>query len=65
MQSETMMAVLARVQTIESDVAAVRRMVDSEALAVSDRQYLARCFDLLDMEVRALLQYLGGLHEPS
>ncbi len=65
MQSETMAAVLARVQTIESDVAAVRRMVDGEALAVSDRQYLARCFDLLDMEVRALLQYLGGLNEPS
>jgi hypothetical protein len=65
MQSETMGAVLARVQALESDVAAVRRMVDGEALAVSDRQYLERCFDLLDMEVRALLQYLGALHEPS
>lgn len=65
MQAETIGAVITRVQAIESDVTQVRRMVDGQALAVSDRQYLERCFDLLDMEVRALLQYLGGLHEPS
>ncbi len=61
MEPEMIGAVITRVQAIESDVAALRRTLDGEAMAVSDRQYLARCFDLLDMELRALRQYLHGM----
>ena len=48
-------------QLIETDVASIRQTVESEDLGVSDRRYLSRCFDLLDMELRALKQYLLGL----
>ena len=48
-------------QVIETDVAAIRQTVESEDLGTSDRRYLSRCFDLLDMELRALKQYLLGL----
>jgi hypothetical protein len=38
-----------------------RRALDDERLAVSDRQYLSRCCDLLEMELSALREYLDGL----
>ena len=52
---------IARLDAIQSDIGELRRIVDAEQLAVSDRQYLTRCFDLLIMELDALRQYLGGL----
>jgi hypothetical protein len=61
MQEETAGALVRHVQTIESDVAALRQVLDAEELAVSDRQYLTRCFDLLDMELVAIRQYIDGL----
>ena len=61
MDPETIGAVLSRVEGIESDVGALRRTIDAEALSVSDRQYVSRCFDLLHMELEALRQCLGGL----
>ena len=61
MEAETIGEVIARVQAIESDVAALRRTIDGHELSVSDRQYLSRCFDLLTMELDALRQYLHGL----
>ena len=61
MDAETIGGVLARVQAIESDIAALRRMIDGEELSVSDHQYLSRCFDLLTMELDAVRQYLHGL----
>ena len=61
MDAATIGDVIARVQAIESDVAALRRTIDGEVLSVSDHQYLSRCFDLLTMELDALRQYLGGL----
>jgi hypothetical protein len=61
MDPETIGVVISRVHGIESDVEALRQTIDSEALSVSDRQYLSRCFDLLHMELEALRQYLGGL----
>jgi hypothetical protein len=54
-------ALIARLDAIQSDISELRRILDAEQLAVSDRQYLARCFDLLLMELDALRQYLGGL----
>lgn len=61
MDIETAGGVIARVRAIELDVVALRRTIDGEALSVSDRQYLSRCFDLLTMELDALRQYLRGL----
>lgn len=61
MDAETIGAVISRVAAIESDISGLRRTIDAEQLAVSDRQYVARCFDLLNMELEALRQYLGGL----
>jgi RNA polymerase-interacting CarD/CdnL/TRCF family regulator len=61
MQSETIGAITARLQSIASDVSGLRRALDAEELLVSDRQYLWRCFDLLEMELSALRQYFDGL----
>ena len=61
MDTETIGAVIARVRAIESDIGALRRTIDTGALAASDHQYLSRCFDLLTMELDALRQYLQGL----
>ena len=61
MQSERFSQVIERMQLIETDVASIRQTVESEELGTSDRRYLSRCFDLLDMELRALKQYLLGL----
>ena len=61
MESETIGASIARLQSIAVDVSGLRRALDAEALSVSDRQYLSRCFDLLQMELDALRQYLDGL----
>jgi hypothetical protein len=61
MQEETTGALVRHVETIASDVAALRQALDSEQLGVGDRQYLSRCFDLLDMELVAIRQYIDGL----
>lgn len=61
MEAETIGAATARLQSIASDVSGLRRALDAEELSVSDRQYLSRCFDLLDMELDALRQYLDGM----
>lgn len=61
MDAETMDAAVARVQSIAKDVSELRRALDAQALPVSDRQYLSRCFDLLAMELGALRQYLEGM----
>ncbi|HEV7765111.1 MAG TPA: hypothetical protein VGQ76_08930 [Thermoanaerobaculia bacterium] len=64
MDAEAIEAVMSRVQAIESDIGGLRRTIDAETLAMSDRQYVARCFDLLHMELDALRQYLSGLASP-
>jgi hypothetical protein len=61
METAVIGAVISRVQAVESDVAALRRMIAAEELTVSDHQYLSRCFDLLAMELDAVRQYIGGL----
>ena len=61
MTAEMLATLVTRVQEIALDVASLRRMVDEQELAVSDRQYVSRCFDLLDMELGALRQYLDGM----
>jgi len=61
MQEDTAGAFVQHVTTIESGVAALRKAIDGEELAINDRQYLSRCFDLLDMELAAIRQYLDGM----
>lgn len=55
------LASVAAVRSLERDVDALRRTIDAQKLSVSDRQYVSRCFDLLEMELDALRQFLGGL----
>lgn len=62
MTPEVLAGVVERLDGIADDVTSLRRMVDAEAMHVSDRHYVSRCFDLLDMELGALRQYLHGLH---
>ena len=57
----TFRALIARLDAIQSEIGELRRVLDAEQLAVSDRQYVTRCFDLLTMELEALRQYLDGL----
>ena len=61
MNGAVITAVLSRIETMESDLGRLRVIVDAEQLSISDQQYVARCFDLLHMELEALRQYLGGL----
>lgn len=61
MEAETIGVLLEQVHAIEEQIRGLRRTVDAEALAVSDRQYLSRCFDLLDMELGAIGQYIDGM----
>ena len=61
MDRQAMAAAIARVEVIEAEAAELRQLVEREPLAPSQRQYLSRCFDLLDMELSALRQYLARL----
>jgi hypothetical protein len=61
MNQETTADVLARLEELQRGVDALRRTVDGSRYAISDRQYLARCFDLLTMEMTALREYLAGM----
>ena len=61
MAPEMIGAVIGRVRAIESEVDSLRRCIDGADLVSSDRQYLARCFDLLDLELDALREYVVGL----
>jgi hypothetical protein len=61
MTSEPITAAITRVQSLTTDVDSLRRSIDAQDLPLNDRQYLSRCFDLLEMELAALRDYLGGL----
>ncbi len=61
LERQTIEPVIARIERVESEVVDLQRTVEIEILAVSDRQYLSRCFDLLNMELRALREYVGEL----
>lgn len=61
MQAETAGHWIERVHAIEAEVAALRRTIQDELLDVSAHQYLSRCFDLLNMELDAVRQYIEAL----
>lgn len=61
MSPETADAVIARIRSIETEVEALQGAVEAEPLAGSQQQYLARCFDLLHMELTAVRTYIANL----
>jgi hypothetical protein len=61
MRQETVDALIAQIQSIEGEVRVLQSTVDAELLGANQRQYLARCFDLLHMELTAVRSYLAGL----
>lgn len=61
MRTETVDALLARIHSIETEVEVLQSTVDAERITESDRQYLARCFDLLHMELTAVRNYIAEL----
>ncbi|MFP5245509.1 MAG: hypothetical protein ACLGH0_02355 [Thermoanaerobaculia bacterium] len=58
---ETADSLIARIRSIEADVDIVRKTIAAEPLAANQQQYLARCFDLLDMELAAVRTYITDL----
>jgi hypothetical protein len=60
-RTEALADVLRHVETMAADVAAMRRTIVTQDLATSDLQYLCRCFDLLDLELGAVRDYVNGM----
>lgn len=61
MKPETTDALIARIRSIEAEVGLLRAAVEAEPLAANQQQYLARCFDLLHMELAAVRTYIAEL----
>lgn len=58
---ETADALIARIRSIEADVDMVQATVAAQPLAANQQQYLARCFDLLHMELAAVRTYIADV----
>ncbi|HVE72013.1 MAG TPA: hypothetical protein VNI54_11650 [Thermoanaerobaculia bacterium] len=61
MKPETVEALVGRIKAIEAEVGVLQSTVEGEVLAPNQRQYLARCFDLLHMELAAVRSYIAEL----
>ena len=61
MKPETVEALVGRIEAIEAEVGVLQSAVGGELLAPNQRQYLARCFDLLHMELAAVRDYIAEL----
>ena len=61
MNHETADAAIARIRSIETDLGVLQQTLEAEPLAQNQRQYLARCFDLLAMELTAVRTYIADL----
>ncbi|HEX7150695.1 MAG TPA: hypothetical protein VF618_04335 [Thermoanaerobaculia bacterium] len=61
MKRETADVLIRRIQAMEAEVNVLRSTVDGETLAANQQQYLARCFDLLHMELTAVRSYIDAL----
>ncbi len=59
MISDTAETLIARIRSIESEVDALQKIISAEALPENHRRYLARCFDLLHMELAAVRVYIA------
>lgn len=54
MNPQTADTLTARIHSIEAEIDALQSSIDAEQLPSSERQYLARCFELLHMELDAV-----------
>jgi hypothetical protein len=63
MKPETADALVARIHAIEGEVDVLRSAVAAETLPANQQQYLARCFDLLHMELTAVRTYITDVTE--
>lgn len=61
MTPDVLARVRQRTDCISLDITAVRDELSAQPLSVSDRQYLDRCLDLLEMELTAFREYLAGV----
>ena len=52
---------IARIRSIEAEVETLQATIAAEPLATNQQQYLARCFDLLHMELSAVRTYIEDL----
>ena len=58
--TESADALIAHVRSIEAEVNTLQATVSAESLTVNQQQYLARCFDLLHMELAAVRTYISA-----
>lgn len=49
---------LGHMERIELEVELLRREIETTPLERSERQYVSRCFELLEIELRAVRQFL-------
>lgn len=61
MKPESVNALITRLESIEAEVGVLQKTLEEELLAANQQQYLARCFDLLHMELAAVRSYIAGL----
>jgi hypothetical protein len=61
MRAEAVSAFVTRSREIEAQILELRGGVTSQEISESDRRYLSRCFELLQMELNALRDYIEGL----
>lgn len=64
MKPETVEALVGRIEAIAAEVGVLQSTVEGEVLAPNQRQYLARCFDLLHMELAAVRSYIDEMARP-
>ncbi|HYC93798.1 MAG TPA: hypothetical protein VEO54_31635 [Thermoanaerobaculia bacterium] len=63
MKAETVEALVGRIHAVEAEVDVLHSAVAAETLPASQQQYLARCFDLLRMELAAVRTYIADVTE--
>ena len=61
MAREAIHSLLEQVESMQRTVASLSLTLRGEVIDDRDRQYLSRCFELLDMELAAITEYLGRL----
>lgn len=59
--SETADALIERIRSLEAEVEVLQCTVEREPLSANQQQYLARCFDLLHMELTAVRTYVADI----
>ena len=58
---DTAERLIARIGSLETELDMLQAAIAAEPLAANQQQYLARCFDLLHMELTAVRTYVADL----